>query len=244
MDGIVSRLLEGDSCVAISALPKADGSHRIHRVDLTGFVLRDSHFWGLSDTFMQPNRQTGETSAVVFAYSNVCEGMDPVAFTPPDFSPDSELQFRLSRSGQAAATRFVFHSDYDLLWSSSAGTDTAVLGDAIMQARGFKVAIRLDGDLWLVQRCVLPQFMKDKRYFRLSTPERRIPFFMTWDQDRLQRLLPLDGRQADLRSTTFQGGAVIFSDGQFIWFNSPATGVVRNYAELRLYVARRAASIV
>lgn len=240
MSEIVSRLLEGDTCVAVTSLANPDGSHRTIRTALSSFVLRGTHFWGMSPTLMMTPPDQAQLRPTVYAHTDCFADLEAVNYAIGEAAEGQEQEFRLARIfGQERQTRFVTSSDYEPIWNSSKGDDPAVLNDAIAEARDFRVALGLGGDLWLVQACALPQFMRNERYFRLSTPEGRVPFFMTWDVQALYDALPYAGAATSIRATTFQAGVVILSDGRFMWFNAPATGVYRDYQELRVFARRR-----
>lgn len=239
MSDIVARLLNGDSCVALTSKTLLDGKSQTFRTELGSFVLRSTHFWGLSPTILRPVPGQEALAPQCFAHSDCFVDFEPTTMAALASHDGAEQAFELSRGAQFNPAHFVTTDDYEPVWSSAAGDDPAIVGEIVAQARDIKVALCLGGDLWLVQRCVLPQYMREKRYFRLSTPEGRIPFFMTWERHQLEDYLEAPGARASIQTTTFQAGVVIFSSGKFIWFNAPTSGVEREYQELRLYASRR-----
>jgi hypothetical protein len=234
MSQIVDRILSGDTVIAHTPILGSSGALQALRTEMTGFVLRASHFWGLSDVMVRPD-PGGATQPIAFLYSDCVPGLAPLLFADPEEPAGTETVFRMERT--APVPRFTATADYELIWSSSGGQDPAVLNDAIASARSMKVALCLGGDLWLVQKCVLPQYMREERYFRVSTPDRQFPFFTTWQRSQFDELIANAETGAEVRSTAFQGGVVAFSDGRFIWFNSPSSGAYQNYQEMRVFAS-------
>lgn len=234
MSDIVPRLLNGDGCVAVTRIRGSDGRLLTYRTELSSLILRNTHFWGLSPAVMIPNAEQTAVGSAMFAHSDCLEDLDPLVVRPPEV--DVEQEFDLVRGGRSA--NFVTSDDYEPIWSSAAGDDPAIVADVVAQARDLKMALCVGDDLWFVQRCVLPQFMKEAHYFRLSTPECRVPFFTTWERHQFEDALPASGARSVIRATTFQAGVIVFSDGRFIWFNTPSSGSFREYQELRVYASR------
>src|SRR5262245_40689098 len=83
MNETVARLLEGDTCVLVGSVPGPDGAPRVQRTELTSFVVRATHFWGLSDTVMRPDRPTGSMRPCSFAATD-CSNVVPVAIDLPE----------------------------------------------------------------------------------------------------------------------------------------------------------------
>jgi hypothetical protein len=240
MSDTVARLLNGDTCVAVTGLIGPDGARRITHTELTGFVIHGTHFWGMSETVMLPNEEL-TLQPTVFVHSDCVPSLEPIIFNPVDSETGQEIAFGLNQDLNTDV-QFKTSQDYELIWSSAAGDDPVVMAAAIAEARSFKAALRLGRDMWLLQRCVLPQFMVEARYFRISTPERRVPFFRTSDREKFELLLS-DTSRAKVSSTTFQGGVVAFSDGRFIWFNAPSSGVWQNWQELRIYASKARSAV-
>src|SRR5438128_881890 len=135
MSNLVTRILSGDSCVAVTTFAVADGQRRIVRTELTAFVLRNTHFWGLSEMLMRPDPERTTLQPIVFVYSDCVAGFEPFIFPSPDETPDRESQYSLNRDGATPPPTFVMTADYEPVWSSTEGDDPARIGECIAEAR-------------------------------------------------------------------------------------------------------------